>query len=121
MCPQDLGLRDYARIDAWVMPDAPPHNTMTEEDKNAILNLEMEDHLVPWDFIAPGEREETSMSSSLAELSPEQLCRSGTALPLLLHHTSHEIHAFLHLNWLMCSQKLCLAVDVQQCSHCRCW
>lgn len=71
---QDLGLRDYARIDFWVVPDAPVPSFMTEADKNTILELEQEDHLHAWDFMASRDSEDQAVDPP-DDLSPEDICR----------------------------------------------
>ena len=35
---QELGLRDYARIDGWVLPEDPPRDAYTEAERNVIMN-----------------------------------------------------------------------------------
>ena len=73
MWGQALELRDYARMDAWVVPTEPVVNTLTEEDKNGVLDLELADHLVAWDFMAP--EDPPLKQSDYADLSPEEMCR----------------------------------------------
>lgn len=75
MAWQELGLRDYATIDLWVTPDKPPPTSMTEEDMNALLQMEEVDHLVSWDFLAPSDAPNPAGGCSSEGIDPADLCR----------------------------------------------